>query len=65
MALTDTKLKMLKPDDKPYKVPDRDGMYVVVSVKGTISFRYDYRVSDRRRAAANIYCPGATKLTNR
>ncbi len=32
MALTDTKLKNLKPTDKVYKVVDRDGMYVVVSL---------------------------------
>ncbi len=38
MALSDTKLKNLKPQDKAYKVADRDGMYVVVSPKGTITF---------------------------
>lgn len=41
MALTDTKLKNLKPTDKVYKVVDRDGMYVVVSLKGTLTFRYE------------------------
>ncbi len=48
MALTDTKLKNLKPTDKVYKVVDRDGMYVVVSIKGTLTFRYDYRLAGRR-----------------
>ncbi len=48
MALTDTKLKSLKPQGKAYKVADRDGMYVVVSPKGTITFRYDYRLAGRR-----------------
>ena len=48
MALTDTKLKNLKPTDKVYKVVDRDGMYVVVSLKGTLTFRYDYRLAGRR-----------------
>ncbi len=42
MALTDTKLKNLKSTDKVYKVVDRDGMYVVVSLKGTLTFRYDW-----------------------
>lgn len=46
--LTDTKFKSLKPQDKPYKVTDRDGMYVVVSPGGSISFRYDYRLHGRR-----------------
>ena len=48
MALSDMKLKNLKPQEKAYKVPDRDGMYVVVSPKGTVTFRYDYRLAGRR-----------------
>ena len=31
-----------------YKVADRDGMYVAVSPKGTITFRLDYRLNGRR-----------------
>ncbi len=46
--LTDTKLKNLKPKEKLYKVVDRDGLYVAVSIKGTVSFRYDYRINGRR-----------------
>lgn len=46
--LTDTKLKNLKPQDKIYKVADRDGMYVAVLTSGTVSFRYDYRINGRR-----------------
>ena len=46
--LTDTKLKNLKPKEKLYKVVDRDGLYVAISPKGTISFRYDYRINGRR-----------------
>lgn len=46
--LTDTSLKNLKTKDKPYKVADRDGLYVTVSPKGTISFRFDYRLDGRR-----------------
>ena len=37
--LTDTALKNLKPKDAPYKVTDRDGMYVTVSTAGTVTFR--------------------------
>jgi len=48
MALSDMKLKNLKPQEKAYKVPDRDGMYVVVSPKGTVTFRYGYRLAGRR-----------------
>ncbi|EKC3928190.1 tyrosine-type recombinase/integrase [Escherichia coli] len=46
--LTDTKLKNLKPQDKLYKVSDRDGLYVAVLTSGTVSFRYDCRINGRR-----------------
>ena len=46
--LTDVALKNLKPNGKPYKVADRDGMYAHVSTAGAISFCYDYRMHGRR-----------------
>ena len=46
--LSDTALRNLKPKSKPYKASDRDGMYVTVSTTGTVPFRYDYRLNDRR-----------------
>ena len=46
--LSDMKLRGLKPAEKPYKVTDRDGMYVTVLKSGAISFRYDYRLNGRR-----------------
>lgn len=46
--LIDTKLRSLKPQDKLYKVSDRDGLYVAVTKSGVISFRYDYRFNGRR-----------------
>lgn len=46
--LTDTALRNLKPKAKPYKVAHRDGVYVVVSTSGTITFRLDYRLNGRR-----------------
>lgn len=48
IVLTDTKLKNLKPQDKLYKVSDRDGLYVAVLTSGSVSFRYDYRINGRR-----------------
>jgi hypothetical protein len=47
-VLTDTKLKNLKPQEKLYKVSDRDGLYVAVLTSGSVSFRYDYRINGRR-----------------
>lgn len=46
--LTDIQLRRLKPQEKIYKVTDRDGLYVAVSPTGTRSFRYDYRINGRR-----------------
>lgn len=46
--LTDTKLRNLKGAERPYKVADRDGLYVTVSPSGGVSFRYNYRVNGRQ-----------------
>lgn len=61
--LTDTALKHLKPKAKPYKVSDRDGMYVLVSPGGTISFRIDYRLHGRRETVTlGKYSPSDLSL---
>lgn len=46
--LSETKLKSLKPKDKVYKVADRDGLYITVAKSGLITFRFDYKINDRR-----------------
>lgn len=46
--LTETKLRALKPKDKLYKVPDRDGLYVAVTPSGAVSFRYNYSLNGRQ-----------------
>ena len=46
--LTDTDPRSLKPKNKLYKVSNRDGMYVTVQPSGTIVFRFDDRLHDRR-----------------
>lgn len=46
--LTDTKLRTVKPQEKAFKLADRDGLYVMVLPSGTVSFRYDYRMNGRR-----------------
>jgi len=46
--LAEFALGNLKPRTAPYKIADRDGMYVAVSPAGTFSFRYDYRINGRR-----------------
>ncbi len=46
--LSDGTLRGLEPEANAYKVADRDGRYVTVSPKGTITFRLDYRLNGRR-----------------
>ncbi|MBN8504345.1 MAG: tyrosine-type recombinase/integrase [Burkholderiales bacterium] len=48
MALTDTALKALKPNDKPYTVADERGLYVEVFPTGGIVWRFRYRVAGKR-----------------
>jgi hypothetical protein len=44
MPLTDLKIKNLKSKDKPYKVSDFDGLYVLVNPNGTRLWRVKYRL---------------------
>ena len=45
-------LRNLKPQDKLYKMIDRDGLYVAVTPVGSISFRYNYSVNGRQETIA-------------
>lgn len=46
--LTDTAAKNAKRKDRPYKLSDRDGLYLYVSTTGAKSWRYDYRHAGKR-----------------
>lgn len=43
MPLSDINIKTAKPLDKPYKLPDEKGMYVLVHPNGGKYFRLNYR----------------------
>ena len=61
--LTNAALKALKPKEKLYKVTDRDGMYVLVTPNGTLSFRLDYRLNGRRETVVfGKYGPAGLSL---
>lgn len=49
MPLTDTVLRKAKPADKPYRMTDGDGLYVIVQPTGAIWWRFDYRINDTRK----------------
>lgn len=48
MALTDTKLRTLKPQDKPYQVADGGGLFVEVMPGGKVVWRMRYRLAGRQ-----------------
>ncbi len=61
--LTDAAIKALKPRDKVYKVTDRDGMYLLVSPTGAMTFRFDYRLNGRRETVIiGRYGPAGVSL---
>lgn len=61
-VLTDTKLRLLKPQDKIYKVPDREGLYVAVTKTGVVSFRYNYSINGRQETVT-FGCYGVGGIT--
>jgi integrase len=48
MALNDSKLKSLKPKDKPYKITDRDGLFIDVLPSGVMTWRFQYHLNSKR-----------------
>lgn len=47
--LTDIKARAAKAKQKPYKLTDREGLYLFISPKGAKSWRYDYRLVGARQ----------------
>ncbi|HEY8160112.1 MAG TPA: integrase arm-type DNA-binding domain-containing protein [Methylobacter sp.] len=52
MPLSDTAIKNAKPADKPYKMQDEKGMYLLVHSNGSKYFRYNYRFDGKRKTLA-------------
>jgi hypothetical protein len=46
MKLTYPLLLNAKPKAKPYKLTDRDSMYLYVSITGTKTWKFDYRLDE-------------------
>jgi len=49
MPLTDTRLRQLKSDTKPYKVSDGGGLYVLVNANGSKLWRLKYRFNGKEK----------------
>lgn len=52
MKLTDTVINTATPSEKPYKLTDGLGMYVLVMPNGSKYFRLDYRLNGKRKTVA-------------
>ncbi len=48
MPLTDTKVKTAKPKDKPYKLTDGRGMYLLVNTTGSKYWQYHFRINGKQ-----------------
>lgn len=47
--LTNTAITNAKPSEKPYKLSDEKGLYLLVQPKGGKLFRFDYRFDSKRK----------------
>lgn len=48
MSLTDAKIRTLKPSDKPFKVSDSHGLYLLVKPGGSRHWYLKYRIHYRK-----------------
>ena len=49
MPLSDIKIRNLKPKEKAYKVSDFEGLFVLVKVSGSKSWRIKYRIDSKEK----------------
>ncbi len=52
MPLTALGVKNAKPQDKPYKLSDEKGLYLLVTPSGSKLWRFDYRFAEKRKTLA-------------
>ena len=63
--LTDTKVSAAKPKATAYKLTDGGGMYLLVTPKAQKWWRFDYRISGRRKTMAFGVYPEVSLKTAR
>jgi len=47
MSLNDTKIRSLKPSDKPFKVSDSHGLYLLINPSGSRLWYLKYRINKK------------------
>lgn len=60
MPLTDRAIKALKPSEKPRKVSDSGGLYLLVHPNGSLYWRFKYRINGREKTLAIGVYPDVT-----
>lgn len=49
MALTDTAIRNAKPAEKPVRLSDEGGLYLLLNINGSKWWRFDYRFAGKRK----------------
>lgn len=52
MALTDTAIRKIKPSDKPFKMTDHSGLYLLIKPNGSKFWYMKYRIDDKEKKLA-------------
>jgi hypothetical protein len=52
MALTDTRVRNAKPQQKPYKLDDTDGLFLLITPAGGKLWRLKYRFAGKEKLLA-------------
>lgn len=60
VALTDTKVRTVKPKEKPFKIADGKGLFLVVQPNGSKYWRFRYRFADKEKLLALGIYPDVT-----
>lgn len=57
MALSDTKIKQLKPREKDFKESDEEGLYLLVKTTGSKLWRLKYRFGGKEKTTLLAVTP--------
>jgi hypothetical protein len=49
MALSDTAIRTAKPSDKPYKLSDEKGLFLLITANGSKYWRLKYRIGGKEK----------------
>lgn len=60
MALTDVKVKTAKPKERPYKLADGGGMYLLINANGSKYWRMKYRFAGKEKMLSIGVYPDVT-----